>query len=1053
MKPSFALNFTDEGVTLLHRTARGWLDVGHVAFDNTDLPAALDYLRSTALGLSPKGITTKLVIPNSQILYLDVIAHGPDKASKEAQIAAALEGRTPYDVSELAYDWAGEGDTVRVAIVAKETLAEAEAFASEHRFNPLSFAAIPPDTFPHEPFFGPSQMAPSLLPKGQNVERDLTPIEIVTREMPKAEVEPDVKADVEPATAPLPEQVTEAAPEAAPAPEPSAVAQEVLAAEEPLPAEPEVAHSAPEQPVEAPPPAKEPVAEEPVASKIAVQEPATSEPIVAPEPAAVPSSEPVATPPVAEAAAEPVASPPAAASVAPQAAPSVARPDSATTPAAAPIDDADEAPMAVDVPLEETPVAARKPSVLTAELDDVPPAPSNATLMAFASRRAAESAAKSGEKPARVVPLPALGGAVAAPAMPKPVGAKPVAERPPAASRPTPKFSYDDPVPPPPRLPGDPPAASVGVMSKAGKGLRNLSTLVSAPSMPGARKKNAAAAVTGAAPTASPAAQAAAPKATDPRPTLATSAKITRLADVERPAGAAKPALVEPDALARGLGARAVPQRGKPRYLGLIMTGILLLMLAIVAAWSSFFLAQNDATPTDAVVVASADQDGAIGGADVPATDEEIQADLEAEAAVPPETAPSEPQTSAEIAVPTAVEPEVLSNEAPTAELAATETEVAVTPSEPAPQTGVETDTAVAAQPGIEGQDEIFLAGMDAPPSFSDPLVLTAPAAIGDLLLGPQMPPPPFGTVYQFDENGMIQPTADGIVTPEGVRLVAGRPPVLPPQRPAAIETAATPTPAAAATAPEAAAAATEVTPEQTFAADPALRDARPRVRPAGLAPAAPAVGEDDASLAPAEGSRFASLRPRLRPQTILAAGEDARRESEAASLAVQAAAAAAAQSVIDEQAQRANLSPMAVTVSRVPAPRPRDLSKAVEVAVAAATRQSEPRATAKTQEPAQDEADDEPEVASSAAPRIPTRANVAKQATFVNAINLSKTNLIGVYGTQSKRYALIRQSNGRYKKVRVGDSVDGGKVQAITANEVRYQKGGRLLSLTMPKT
>ena len=75
----------------------------------------------------------------------------------------------------------------------------------------------------------------------------------------------------------------------------------------------------------------------------------------------------------------------------------------------------------------------------------------------------------------------------------------------------------------------------------------------------------------------------------------------------------------------------------------------------------------------------------------------------------------------------------------------------------------------------------------------------------------------------------------------------------------------------------------------------------------------------------------------------------------------------------------------------------------------------------------------DEPEVAS-AAPSIPTKASVAKQATYANAINLSKINLIGTYGTDSRRYALIRQSNGKYKKVKVGDKIDGGTVKAITA-------------------
>ena len=144
------------------------------------------------------------------------------------------------------------------------------------------------------------------------------------------------------------------------------------------------------------------------------------------------------------------------------------------------------------------------------------------------------------------------------------------------------------------------------------------------------------------------------------------------------------------------------------------------------------------------------------------------------------------------------------------------------------------------------------------------------------------------------------------------------------------------------------------------------------------------------------------------------------------------------------------------------PQGRPRDLSRAVEAAVAAAVREPEPApepevVAAAAAKPAPDvkpeELDevDEPEVAS-AAPKIPTKASVAKQATFANAINLSKINLIGTYGTDSRRTALIRQANGRYKKVKVGDKIDGGTIKAITETEVRYQKGGKLLTLKMPK-
>ena len=68
------------------------------------------------------------------------------------------------------------------------------------------------------------------------------------------------------------------------------------------------------------------------------------------------------------------------------------------------------------------------------------------------------------------------------------------------------------------------------------------------------------------------------------------------------------------------------------------------------------------------------------------------------------------------------------------------------------------------------------------------------------------------------------------------------------------------------------------------------------------------------------------------------------------------------------------------------------------------------------------------------------------------NAINLRKVNLIGVYGKPSSRRALVRLSNGRYRKVEVGDRIDGGRVSAIGDAELRYQKSGRAIVLKMPR-
>ncbi len=125
MKPNFALTLTFETIGLLHRTSRGWMPVGEVATDSPDLAEALSYLRSSALGLSPQGISTKLVLPNSEVLYTEVAVPEGDPAGRDAAVRAALEGMTPYAVDELAFDIAGDGLRVQVAVVARETIEQA----------------------------------------------------------------------------------------------------------------------------------------------------------------------------------------------------------------------------------------------------------------------------------------------------------------------------------------------------------------------------------------------------------------------------------------------------------------------------------------------------------------------------------------------------------------------------------------------------------------------------------------------------------------------------------------------------------------------------------------------------------------------------------------------------------------------------------------------------------------------------------------------------------------------------------------------------------------
>ncbi|MCU0828259.1 MAG: hypothetical protein MUE52_12835 [Tabrizicola sp.] len=986
MKPTFALDLTRDSIALLHRTPKGWLSIGEVAFGAPDMDEALDYLRKTALGLSPMGMATKIVLPNSQILYTDVHAPGPSREDKRRQIAAALEGQTPYAVEDLVFDWSGKGQTVKVAVVARETLQEAEDFAASHRLNPVSFVAIPEDGyFVGEPWFGPTNAAESLLAPGEAVDRDREAVTILHRELPADEPQPAAAAP-EPEAVPEVEAVrpvTETTSE-------TVAAMPAVEDEAPLPGLEEALNS--DLPVEA------------VANTTlrATDGPVDIPPAADPTPAV--AADPELTP---ERAAEAAAAEVFADSFARTPEPEVDEAPFAhvTDPAAFP-DELDEVPAKPPAP---------KPSVLDDIDDDLPPAPPSAAMVAFASRRAAAGtatppAAKPVEGATRSDTLTA---AMAAARLETP------------AARPAPA--------------------------------KGFSGLVTAPSIPGTRAK--------------------------PKGKLGAT-------EISRPVPPG-PTTVKSPARPGGTFGTAAPPRNRSGVVLMVLIALLLLFLAAMAAVSSFYLARMDAPDANPSLTADVT---------VPAVDDEILADMEdpegltgplpeAEGApigqaaeLATESAPINLALGDEVAeAPIEVPPEDLAvaepdpTEAADAPLAV---ETAETPApEPAPGTAVTTEL-TAAQPPIENQDEIFLSAMDAPPPALDALALPAPAATVDALPDAPMPPPAFGTVYRFGPDGLLVPTPEGIVSPDGVMLFAGPPPLVPPSRSeaaAALAAAATPVAAAApqATAdpavqlPPGAGASLVVTdppiepaaPEAAVApapADPAMAGFRPRSRPEGLVPATP---EDDASLTTDDATEFAGRRPLPRPATVVAAASASRPASPAdlgaqgASLAAQAEAELAAAAALEAA------NPSIVAISKRPAARPRDLSDAVEAAVAAAVREPAPEpevevaaaAPAPDLKPEELEEADEPETAR-AAPSIPTKASVAKQATFVNAINLSKMNLIGTYGTDSKRYALVRQANGRYKKVTVGDKIDGGTIKAITETEVRYQKGGKLLSLKMPK-
>ncbi|MFD0978487.1 hypothetical protein [Tropicimonas aquimaris] len=77
--------------------------------------------------------------------------------------------------------------------------------------------------------------------------------------------------------------------------------------------------------------------------------------------------------------------------------------------------------------------------------------------------------------------------------------------------------------------------------------------------------------------------------------------------------------------------------------------------------------------------------------------------------------------------------------------------------------------------------------------------------------------------------------------------------------------------------------------------------------------------------------------------------------------------------------------------------------------------------------------------------------ALVASAATQKNEISLNQLALIGVFGTETDRRALLRQSSGRIVRVQPGQRVGGATIVGIGASELILKSGSGTRKLEMP--
>ena len=83
--------------------------------------------------------------------------------------------------------------------------------------------------------------------------------------------------------------------------------------------------------------------------------------------------------------------------------------------------------------------------------------------------------------------------------------------------------------------------------------------------------------------------------------------------------------------------------------------------------------------------------------------------------------------------------------------------------------------------------------------------------------------------------------------------------------------------------------------------------------------------------------------------------------------------------------------------------------------------------------------------------PSIPEKASVGYNSTKRNFIDLDRTNLIGIIGKSSNPRALLRLSNGKIIKLKVGQWFEGWRVFAIDSDKIHVENGFKQEILRMP--
>ncbi len=1036
MTPNFALLLSSDGIVLLQRVAEGWVRAGAAALDAEDLNAEMAALRQTASDLADDALRTLLILPEDQIKFLSIDTARTSQDDIEKAVAEA----TPMQLDEIRFDFDRSGGRTYIAAVAKQTLLEAETFAQEHGFAPLALTALAePYTFRHAVNFGLTAYAQETWADiAEQAQEDAEALRNALRERsvdiaPVAEdtPEPDVDPDDISTVEELPVFVSRSRSDKSQTPAPVAVEADT----QPVPqfrrsrtARPE---RKPRAPVAAPPRQPAPPTKEPAFAAIATAK-RPSAPLALPgdlsntEQRRVPVAAMVAVGALAlvggfgvwaarsldtnvaglftqDPGLQEDAPAPAPVVVAePTPAPSTSQPEAAPNDVTTEIATAPATPTPDPVATPTTPIVTAIPGRVLSPAD---------AARVYAATGVWQRAPRLPERDVNAQGT--LEGIHSFAVLPDVVAA---------------------PNPSEPDLPSSLPD------------LRIIAPLNPAPlNQPRPRDEDGfivASAVGTVLPTGVPIFG----RAPSLRPPLRPTDERIYLRDDSIPD-------VQFD----------------------VVTGIELVSYTVDSA-SPTVSAFASPTLSQPLPVISPEQTAPQALAD------DISAVTATADPLPPEPAPEiMDQFVSDVAEPTGPTPEELVG---TSFADPSQPDLGLLRSTPTRAVSGAPDAAVTPPPldnadapqgvvnVIAGRPEIEPPLRPTDPAFGVVPVGEAPV-IQDRtvasLAGPGDSPDTGAlsvttdrSVAQVAPSPVTAPTADqtfGASSPvavaeaepeqtapaepeEAVIIIAGAPSVVPPLRPEAVEQAAAPDVPATepALADAVAAALATATAEQSLYQDPALAGPRPLIRPASLLPASARTFEAIPALADARPLlRPAGIAPEPEPEAVVAEAATATPDDIASIVA--SIASAAPPSLIVAPTQRA------IVLSPRPDTRPQNFARVVAAAQAITARQ-QPAASTPTQTAA---------IVQTPAPQSApvtggqSGVTVARAATVDNAIRLRDMNLIGVYGKPGARRALVRMPNGRFVKVEVGSSLDGGRVTAINDSALNFVKRGRTYALQLP--